>query len=92
MVASRKQLVFRNRVVYKSQSDTQFTIVPNITEKVLEYCKEPKTAKEIRDYLNISSKRYVAYNIIKPLIDMRKLEYTNKKSINARNQKYKTVD
>jgi len=91
-VASRKQLVFRNRVVYKSQSDTQFTIVPNITEKVLEYCKEPKTAKEIRDYLNISSKRYVAYNIIKPLIDMRKLEYTNKKSINARNQKYKTVD
>ncbi len=91
-MASRKQLVFRNRVVYKSQSDTQFTIVPNITEKVLEYCKEPKTAKEIRDYLNISSKRYVAYNIIKPLIDMRKLEYTNKKSINARNQKYKTVD
>ena len=91
-MASRKQLVFRNRMVYKSQSDTQFTIVPNITEKVLEYCKEPKTAKEIRDYLNISSKRYVAYNIIKPLIDMRKLEYTNKKSINARNQKYKTVD
>lgn len=79
VVASRKQLVFRNRVVYKSQSDTQFTIVPNITEKVLEYCKESKTAKEIRDYLNISSKRYVAYNIIKPLIDMRKLEYTNKK-------------
>ena len=76
----------------ESQSNTQFTIVPNITEKVLEYCKEPKTAKEIRDYLNISSKRYVAYNIIKPLIDMRKLEYTNKKSINARNQKYKTVD
>lgn len=91
-MASRKQLVFRNRMVYKSQSDTQFTIATNITEKVLEYCKEPKTAKEIRDYLNISSKRYVAYNIIKPLIDMRKLEYTNKKSINARNQKYKTVD
>ena len=79
-------------MAYKSQSDTQFTTATNITEKVLEYCKEPKTAKEIRDYLNISSKRYVAYNIIKPLIDMRKLEYTNKKSINARNQKYKTVD
>ena len=90
------KVIFRNRMAYKSQSDTQsdtqFTIATNITEKVLEYCKEPKTAKEIRDYLNISSKRYVAYNIIKPLIDMRKLEYTNKKSINARNQKYKTVD
>ena len=53
-MASRKQLVFRNRMAYKSQSDTQsdtqFTIATNITEKVLEYCKEPKTAKEIRDY------------------------------------------
>ena len=44
-------------MAYKSQgdtqSDTQFTTATNITEKVLEYCKEPKPAKEIRDYLNI---------------------------------------
>ena len=39
-------------------------------------------------YLKISSKRYVAYKIIKPLINHGKLEYINKKNINARNQKY----
>ena len=85
------KVIFRNNIVVQKgqQSDTQFTIVTDITYKVLKYCEEPRTAKEIREYLNISSKRYVAYNIIKPLINMGKLEYTNKNSINARNQKYK---
>ena len=88
------KVIFRNSIADKqqsdTQSDTQFTIITDITDKVLKYCEEPRTAKEIRDYLNISSKRYVAYNIIKPLINMGKLEYTNKNSINARNQKYIT--
>lgn len=64
----------------------------DILIKVLNYCKEPKTAREIREYLGISSKRYVAYEIIRPLIDEVKLDYTNKKSINPKNQKYITKD
>ncbi len=68
------------------ESDTQSEIFNN----VLEFCKEPKTAKEIRNYLDISSKRYVAYKILKPLVDCNKLEYTNKKR-NASNQRYVTV-
>lgn len=87
-------MIFRNNVNNNqqsdTQSDTQFTIETYITEKVLKYCEEARTAKEIRDYFKISSKRYAAYNIIKPLINMEKLEYTNKNSINAKNQKYKT--
>ena len=73
-----------------TQSDTQNIYINDKIGGILDFCKIPKTAKEIREYLNISSKRYVAYNIIKPLIDEGKLEYTNKNSINARNQKYKT--
>ena len=69
------------------QSDTQ----SEIFDDVLMFCKEPKTAKEIREHIGISSKRYVAYKILKPLIALSRLEYTNKKSINARNQKYVTV-
>lgn len=53
---------------------------------------EARTAKEIREYIGISSKRYVAANIIKPLIDSNKLNYTNKNSPNAINQKYVTND
>ena len=73
-----------------AQSDTQKTHL-EIEKKVLDFCIEPKSAQEIRTYLNISSKRYVAYKIIRPLINSGKLDYTNKNSINARNQKYLTV-
>lgn len=38
----------------------------------------------------MSSKSYVATSILKPMIDNKELEYTNKNSINARNQKYVT--
>ena len=72
------------------ESDTVSDTEKEIFNKVLEFCKEPKTAKEIRNYLGISSKRYVAYKILKPLVDFNKLEYTNKKR-NASNQKYITV-
>ena len=55
--------------------------------KLLEYCKEPKTAKEIRTHLNIKYRQYVSTYLINPLINEGKLEYTNK-HLNARNQKY----
>ena len=74
-----------------TQGDTQSDTQREIFNDVLMFCKEPKTAKEIREHIGISSKRYVAYKILKPLIALSKLEYTNKKSINARNQKYVTV-
>lgn len=35
--------------------------------------------------------QYIFTNIIKPLINEGKWEYTNKNSVNARNQKYVTV-
>ena len=53
---------------------------------------EQLTEKEIREYLKLSSKRYVAYKIIKPLIDSGKLDYVNKKRVNAKNQKYITIN
>lgn len=57
---------------------------------ILGFCKEPKTAVEIKKYLKIKSRQYVSFKIIKPLINAGSLEYTNKLNINARNQKYKT--
>lgn len=73
-----------------AQSMVHITI-DELKEKVLNYCKIPKSSKEIREYVGFSSKTYVAYSIIKPLLKAGMLEYTNKKNINARNQKYITV-
>ncbi len=52
---------------------------------------EPRTSQEIREHIGMSSKSYVATNIIKPLINNDLLDYTNKNSIYARNQKYITI-
>ena len=57
---------------------------------VLTCCTEPKTIKELQTLLKIKSRQYFSTNIIKALIDEGKLEYTNKNSVHARNQKYKT--
>ncbi|MCI5807873.1 MAG: putative DNA binding domain-containing protein [Firmicutes bacterium] len=57
---------------------------------VLTCCPEPKTIKELQTLLKIKSRQYFSTNIIKALIDEGKLEYTNKNSVHARNQKYKT--
>lgn len=84
------KVVFRNRDVV-IQSGTQKIVNDELTSKVLEYCIDAKTSKEIRKYLGISSKSYLSTYILKPLIDNGKLSYTNKKSINARNQKYITI-
>lgn len=58
---------------------------------ILEFCKEPKTAVEIKKYLKIKSRQYVSSKIIKALINAGSLKYTNKLNINARNQKYLSI-
>lgn len=65
--------------------------VQNYRRMVLNLCKTPKSAREIRTYLEIKSRNYVNNNIIKPLIENELLNYTNKEHINASNQKYVSV-
>lgn len=73
------------------QSGQQEKNIKHYMNLLLQYCNEPRTAREIKNYLNIKSRQYISTRIIKPLIDLGMLEYTNKKSINARNQKYVTI-
>ena len=62
-----------------------------IKSKVLVFCQEPKTSEEIKEYFGIKTKSVLSRKIIQPLILLGELEYTNKNSKNAKNQKYVTV-
>lgn len=88
------KVVFRNNNS-ATQMATQMTTQKNKYEelkiKVLDFCKEPKTSDEIREYIGVPTKSVLSRKIIKPLINSKKLDYTNKNSINAKNQKYITV-
>lgn len=83
------------KVIFRKGNDNKVTNDNNQLDKyrkeVLEYCKEPKTLKEIREYLNLKSRNYVNDNIIKPLLDSGNLDYTNKENLRASNQKYVTL-
>ena len=88
------KVIFRNNVVTEQRSRQ---VSEQVSEQVLQYrkqiikyCMIPKSAKQIREHLNIKSRNYVNDNIIKPLINEGILEYTNKKHLNASNQKYIT--
>lgn len=95
------KVIFRNKFVVHhgqqndvqsgQQSGQQKFLINDYKTMVLQYCTIPRNAKEISEYLNIKSRQYISTNIIKPLINEGKLEYTNKNSVNARNQKYVTV-
>lgn len=95
------KVIFRNKIVVHpgQQNDTQSGQqsgqqkyqINEYKTMVLQYCTTPRNAKEISEYLNIKSRQYISTNIINPLINEGKLEYTNKNSVNARNQKYITV-
>ena len=71
-----------------TQGDTQIiNLNVKLINEILIFCKEPKSAKEIREHINISSKRYVAYKILLPLVNSGLLKHTNPNK-NAKNQKY----
>lgn len=86
------KVIFRNKLVSGQQSGQQKIIIKDSKNEVLKFCIEPKTSLEIRNMLKIKSRQYVSTNIIKPLIDAGKLDYTNKNSINSKNQKYITIN
>lgn len=86
------KVIFRNKLISGQQSGQQKIIIKDSKNEVLKFCIEPKTSLEIRNMLKIKSRQYVSTNIIKPLIDAGKLDYTNKNSINSKNQKYITIN
>ena len=75
-------------ITMKSRNPTLVRILEEIRNKVVELCKEPNSSDEIRKYIGIETKRSLSRNIIKPLIASKKFDYTNKKSVNAKNQKH----
>ncbi len=93
------KVIFRNtNVVQATQSATQMATqsatqknkYEEIKQKVLKYCEEPKTSEEIMKYTGIKTKSVLSRKIIQPLTLSGKLDYTNKNSVNAKNQKYIT--
>jgi len=61
------------------------------TKKILDFCKIPKSRKEIFEMLGVSNQSKNFKNIIEPLLKNGSLSMTNPDNPKCRNQKYMTV-
>ncbi len=62
----------------------------DIFEQILEFCVEPKSKKEIMDFIGRKSTKRFTQNYLKPLLDGNKLKMTEPDKITSKNQKYVT--
>ena len=74
---------------FKNEIKEQLTTHQDIhQDKILEFCKEPKTTKEIMAYLGLKDRRNFYLKYMRPLLDSGKLQMTIPDKPNTKNQKY----
>ncbi len=67
------------------------TVSSTVENIILDFCAEPKKAREIMQLIGLTKKQYFLDTILKPLMDKGLIERTNPQSPHAPNQKYVTV-
>jgi len=55
---------------------------------IIEFCREPRTRKEIQEFIGIIDKGYFRRTLLNPLLDSGKLRRTNPDNPNDKRQKY----
>ena len=55
---------------------------------ILEFCKEPKSVKEIMEYIGLKHRPTFMYDYLNPLLEKGKLQMTIPDKPKSRNQKY----
>ena len=79
-------------VILYNNCISDFEEIPKEQEEpaknLLEFCKEPKTRKEIAEFLGIGTTFYAMKNYVQPLIDTGKLKLTIPEKPKSRNQQF----
>ncbi|MBQ3591620.1 MAG: AAA family ATPase, partial [Clostridia bacterium] len=71
--------------------DVQPVVAASVPERILEYCRTPRSKEEIAAHLEIRAVYYVVSKYLKPLVASGKLQLTIPEKPGSRNQKYQTV-
>ena len=58
------------------------------TELILDFCKEPKSRKELQEFLELKNRKYLTNNILRPLVKGNLLNLTMPDKPTSPNQKY----
>ena len=74
-------------VIFRLQESVPDAVGNDRTAQLLEYCKTPRSRKEIADFLGLSSVTYAIKTYVQPLIDSGKIGLTEKKA-SSQKQRY----
>lgn len=75
-------------IFYNEEKVTVTHTLYSEDNQLLEFCREPRTRKEIADFLGISTIFYVSKNYINPLVAEGKLKMTIPERPKSKNQKF----
>ncbi len=76
----------------KTYEKTYEKTYDSVEEKILQFCTEERTAKEIAEYCGYKSVDRFKRNYLKPLVDSGKMKMTIQDKPKSKNQKYISVD
>ena len=80
--------VFKTIIPLDEQATPQAKIEDHRTHDILEFCRSPKSRKEIQDYLGIKDRRHFSKNILSPLLRGGLLKLSIPSKPTSPNQKY----
>lgn len=88
--------VFENRrnefvVILYNQKNHEKTEADKEDERLLEYCKKPRSREDVKNFLKLKTWNYIMERWIRPLIAQGKLQLTMPEKPRSRQQKYYTV-
>ena len=86
--------VFENRrnefvvTLYNTPVSTDTTTSTSAADALLDFCKTPRSRKEIADFLKLKTTTYAMQRYVTPLLESGKLKMTNPEHPGSRTQKY----
>ena len=89
--------VFENRrnefvvTLYNTRQEAQSVSMDDTAPDLLEYCKIPRSRKEIASYLGLKTTAYAMDRYIRPMLERGELEMTIPEKPSSRKQTYRTV-
>ncbi|MBP3488519.1 MAG: DNA helicase [Roseburia sp.] len=75
-------------VTFYNEEAKPSEVEENESRNLLAFCREPRSRKEIADFLGISTIYYVTQNYINPLLETGKLKMTKPETPKSKNQKF----
>ena len=83
---------FENEIIDRPRTDQGPTKLNDQEIKILEYCKEPHSKKEIMEYMEYKHTRNFTMLYLKPLLEKGLLKMTIPDKPNHKNQKYMSIE